>query len=140
MVTGWSYLVASNGVPASWSSCTRTFPREVTRSERCILPPDICGASGTVTVPSHSPARLLMDAKDFCASDGTGATGFCASVWAKIKVESDIRITDSIIRSDFMFHSPEEFQSFFASGQGDSLALLQLMAARIARYAIYCYS
>src|SRR5208282_3395808 len=110
MVTGWSYLVASNGVPASWNSCTRAFPREVTRSERCIgLPPDISGISGTVTGPSHSPARLFMVAKDFCASDVTGAMeAFCASDlsmsdWAKATVESDIRTTDSIKRRDFMF-------------------------------------
>src|SRR5208282_1414217 len=93
MVTGWSYLVASNGVPASWNSCTRAFPREVTRSERCIgLPPDISGISGTVTGPSHSPARLFMVVNDFCASDGTGATDdFCASDWAKAAVQSNIR-------------------------------------------------
>src|SRR5208282_2726659 len=93
MVTGWSYLVASNGVPASWNSCTRAFPREVTRSERCIgLPPDISGISGTVTGPSHSPARLFMVVKDFCASD-----------WEKATVESDSRTTDSIKRWDFIF-------------------------------------
>src|SRR3984893_10644895 len=104
MVTGWSYLVASNGVPASWNSCTRTLPREVTRSERCILAPDISGASGTVTGPSHSPARLFMVAKDFCASDGAGATeDFCASDCAKTTVVSNIRPTNSIKRWDFMW-------------------------------------
>src|SRR5437016_1361569 len=59
------------------------FPLEVTRRERCIgLPPDISGISATVTGPSHSPARLFMVVKDFCASDGTGAAeDFCASDW-----------------------------------------------------------
>src|ERR1035437_5026771 len=72
--------------------------------ERCIgLPPDISGISGTVTGPSHSPARVFMVAKDFCASDGTAATeDFCASDCAKATVESDIRTTDSIKRRDFM--------------------------------------
>src|SRR5260370_14525071 len=108
MVTGWSYLVASNGVPASCISCTRTFPREVTRSERCVgLPPDISGISGTVTGPSHSPARLFTVVKDFCASDGRGATqDFCASDWAKATVATATRTTNSIKRSDFMFYSP----------------------------------
>src|SRR5258708_32461063 len=86
--------------------------------------------SWKVTVPSHSPARLFMDAKDFCASDGTGATDFCASVWAtgfcasdcaKATVESDIRTIDirsrdSIKRRDFMFHSPLRVHFFFAFG------------------------
>src|SRR5271169_2730510 len=105
MVTGWSYLVASNGVPASCISCTRTFPREVTRSEMCVsLPSDHSGISGTVTEPSHSPARLFMVVKDFCASDGTGATeDFCVSDWARVTVQSDSRTTDSIKRWDFMF-------------------------------------
>src|SRR5580658_386769 len=108
MVTGWSYLVASNGVPASCISCTRTFPREVTRSERCIaLPPDISGISGTLTGPSHSPARLFMVAKDFCASDSTGATeDFCASDWpdcAKATVVRDSKTRDSIKRTGFIF-------------------------------------
>src|ERR1700722_1896641 len=113
MVTGWSYLVASNGVPASWNSCTRAFPREVTRSERCILAPDISGASGTVTGPSHSPARFFRVVKDFCASDGTAATedfsalDFSMSDCAKATVESDIRTTDSIKRRDFMLDSPQ---------------------------------
>src|ERR1700720_1165532 len=103
MVTGWSYFVASKGVPASWNSCTRAFPREVTRSERCILAPDICGASGTVTGPSHSPASVFIVAKDFCAADGTGTTAdFCASDCAKATVESDIKPTDITNRRDFM--------------------------------------
>src|ERR1019366_1981896 len=92
IVTGWSYFVASNGVPASWNSCTRAFPREVTRSEACIgLPPDISGISGTVTGASHSPARVFMVVKDFCASDSTQ-------------------------RRDFMFHSPQEVHFLFALG------------------------
>src|ERR1700686_3541543 len=108
MVTGWSYFVASNGVPASWNSWTRTFPRDVTRMERCILPPDICGISGTVTGPSHSPARLFTVVKDFCASDGTGTTeDFCASDCVKAMVESDSKTTDSIKPTDFMFNSPQ---------------------------------
>src|SRR5271169_2935171 len=113
---GWSYFVASNGVPASWNSCTIAFPREVTRSERCIgLPPDISGISGTVTGPSHSPARVFMVAKDFCASEGTAATeDFCASVCAKAIEESDIRTTASVNRRDFIFHSPQEIQFFLA--------------------------
>src|SRR6266545_4084676 len=80
------------------------FPREVTRSEACIgLPPNISGISGTVTGPSHSPARLFMVAKDFCAS-GTGAKeDFCGSDCAKAMVASDIRTADSIKRRDFIF-------------------------------------
>jgi hypothetical protein len=84
-------------------------PREVTRSEACMgLPPDISGISGTVTGPSHSPARLLMVVKDFCASVCTGATEdfwasvFCSSCCAKATVESDIRTTDSIKLRDFI--------------------------------------
>src|SRR5271169_1194849 len=124
MVTGWSYLVASNGVPASCISCTRTFPREVTRSEMCVsLPSDHSGISGTVTEPSHSPARLFMVVKDFCASDGTGATeDFCVSDWARVTVQSDSRTTDSIKRWDFMFHSPGYFIFSLLLGQGYSLA------------------
>src|SRR5208282_3912573 len=124
MVTGWSYLVASNGVPASWNSCTRAFPREVTRSERCIgLPPDISGISGTVTGPSHSPARLFMVVKDFCASDGTGATeDCCASCCAKATVASDIRTTDSTQRKDFIFILLKKLIPCFALGPGLSLA------------------
>src|SRR5712691_3668038 len=108
MVTGWSYLVASNGVPASWNSCTSACPREVTRSEACIgLPPDICGISGTVTAPSHSPARLFMVVKDFCASD-------CA----KARVERHIRTTDSRKRWDVMFILLKESHFFFDIGPG----------------------
>src|SRR5260370_34305350 len=85
------------------------------RRERCIgLPPDISGISGTVTEPSHSPARLFMVAKDFCAPDSTGATeAFCALDCAKARVERDIRTRDSTQRRDFMFHSPEEVISSF---------------------------
>src|ERR1700686_2825458 len=134
MVTGWSYFVASNGVPASWNSCTRTFPREVTRSEACILPPDISGISGTVTGPSHSPARLLMVVKDFCASDSTGATeDFCASCCAKATVESDIRTTDSTQRRHFIFHSPQEVRPLFALGPFAGVDPLK-------RTSIYCCS
>jgi hypothetical protein len=88
----------------------RTFPREVTRSERCIgLPPDIAGISGTLTGPSHSPARLFIVVKDFCASDSTGATeDFCASDgdWDKATVARDNRTTDSIKRWCFIIYSP----------------------------------
>src|SRR5579863_5506240 len=98
MVTGWSYFVGSNGVPASWNSCTRAFPREVTRSERCILAPDISGASATVTGPSHSPARLFMVVNDFCASDGKGA----AASAAKAEAATRTNRTQSAMR-DFMF-------------------------------------
>src|SRR5579864_4147500 len=86
----------------------RAFPREVTRIEACIgLPPDICGISATVTGPSHSPARFFMVVKDFCASDGTGATeDFGASDCAKATtVASDIKTADSIEPSDFIFFS-----------------------------------
>ncbi len=48
-----------------------------------------------------------MVVKDFCASDGTGATeDFCASDCAKATVESDSRTTDSTKPRNFMFHSP----------------------------------
>src|SRR3979411_1460800 len=116
MVTGWSYLVASNGVPDAFNSCTSVFPREVTRIETWSgLPPDISGTSGTLTGPSHSPARLFMVAKDFCASDDIGAAeDFCTSVWAKATVDSEIRTTDSIKRWDFMFI----LLKFFSLGSG----------------------
>ena len=46
-----------------------------------------------------------MVVKDFCASDGTGATeDFCGSDCAKtITVESDSRTTGNVIRRDFIF-------------------------------------
>src|SRR6202051_4370628 len=121
MVTGWSYFVASSGVPASCISCTRTFPREVTRSEAWIgLPSDICGISGTVTGASHSPARPFMVAKDFCASDGAGATeDFCASDCAKAAMETNSRTADILKRRDFMFILLKEF--ILEPGQGYSL-------------------
>src|SRR5580704_2597595 len=97
MVTGWSYLVASNGVAASCISCTSAFPLEVTRSERCILAPDISGASATVTGPSHSPARLFMVVNDFCASDGTGVAASTAKAVAAIRTNR----TESAMR-DFI--------------------------------------
>src|ERR1700674_608796 len=88
------------------------------------LPFDISGISGTVTGPSHSPARFFMVAKDFCASDGTGATeDWCASDCAKAKVVSDSKTTDSTKRRDFMFHSPEKFISYLLSGSGLARAL-----------------
>jgi hypothetical protein len=48
-----------------------------------------------------------MVVKDFCASDGTGATeDFGASDCAKATmVASDIKTTDSIEPSDFIFFS-----------------------------------
>ena len=47
-----------------------------------------------------------MVVKDFCASDGTGAAeDMCASDCAKAKVASDIKTTDSIEPSDFIFFS-----------------------------------
>src|SRR5580700_1121003 len=118
MVTGWSYFVASSGVPASCISCTRTFPREVTRSEMCIgLPPDISGISGTLTEPSHSPARVFMVVKDFCAADGTGAAeDVCASCWAKAMLVS-AKTKVSAKQRRFMLHSPGTFISAFALDQ-----------------------
>src|SRR5689334_8126233 len=59
--------------------------------------------SGTTTAPSHSPAKVLMVAKDFCASDSTGATeGFCASDCAKAKAENNSSVIGSIRQRDFM--------------------------------------
>src|ERR1700676_200376 len=93
------------------------FPREVTRRERCIgLPPDISGISGTVTGPSHSPARVFMVAKDFCAADRTGATeDFCASDCAKATGESISRVMESTKERDFIFHSPRTAYFSFCS-------------------------
>src|SRR5208283_2806926 len=115
MVTGWSYLVASSGVPASWSSCTSALPLEVTRMEMWRgLPSDISGISATVAEPSHSPARDFMVAKAFCASDGAGAvedmcgSGFCVCDWAKATVESAIKATESIERRECMVEPPWE--------------------------------
>src|ERR1700693_5025296 len=66
------------------------------------LPPDISGISGTLTGPSHSPARLFRVAKDFCASDCTGATeDFCVSDWAKAVAVTRTNRSESAMR-DFI--------------------------------------
>jgi len=58
--------------------------------------PSISACCGTVvTWPSHVPARVFILSKDFCRSD-----------WAKAKLESDIRATDSIRGTDLVFPSP----------------------------------
>src|SRR5580698_3348945 len=112
MVTGWSYLVASNGVPASCISCTSAFPLEVTRSETCILAPDISGASGTVTTPSHSPARLFKVVKDFCASDGVVATSAAKAVAATRRNKREIAMRDFMLILSLFFtqSSPRQLQ------------------------------
>src|SRR5437660_11919861 len=70
------------------------------------LQPDISGISGTVTGPSHSPARLFMVAKDFCASGTRATEDFCASDCAKAMVASNIRTADRTKRRDFIVYSP----------------------------------
>src|ERR1700734_270052 len=74
MVTGWSYLAGSRGVPEVFISCTTALPREVMRKEMCTGPlSDMpCIGGSVLTGPSHSPARLLTVLKDACASDGAG--------------------------------------------------------------------
>src|ERR1700694_4403779 len=101
-------VIESSGRPSILISCKSALPMEVTRSKTSAYLPSTSACGGTVDKwPSHEPARVLMVAKDFCASDGTGATeDFCASDWAKATVESDSRTTDSIKRRDFIFHSP----------------------------------
>src|ERR1700686_630086 len=71
MVTGWSYLVGSKGVPASCISCTRAFPLEVTRSETWMgLFMSISAIGGSsVTEPCQVAARVFSLSKDFWASD-----------------------------------------------------------------------
>src|SRR5260370_32409358 len=122
MVTGWSYRVGSSGFPTSCISCTSAFPREVTRSETCdIVPFPISCSGGSVVIEAcQEPARVFSWSKDFCASD-FWVSVFCTPDCAKATVESDSRTTDSIMRSDFMFHSPQKFISLL-SGQGYSLA------------------
>src|ERR1700693_13614 len=86
-------VIGSSGLPSPVISCTIAFPMEVTRSEACVILPSMSACGGTVvTWPSQEPARVFSLSKDFCASD-----------WAKAKVHSDIRTTDSIKRRDFMF-------------------------------------
>jgi len=57
----------------------------------CILPPDISGTSGTVTGPSHSPARLLMVAKDFCASVWVVAASAAKAIAALERMQQKVR-------------------------------------------------
>src|SRR5258708_11164280 len=95
-------VMGSSGVPAPDISCMSALPMEVARSETCMSLPSIspCGGTG-VTWPFHEPARVFSLSKDFCASD-----------WAKARVESDIRKKDSLKRLDFMFHSPKKLHFF----------------------------
>jgi len=71
IVTGWSYWVGSNGVPASWNSCTRTFSsRGDAHREVEWLDVAVAAAGRSVfTGPSQSPAMLFIVSKDVCASD-----------------------------------------------------------------------
>src|SRR5256885_2064888 len=97
-----------------------TFPREVTRIERCkglISTFDAIGMSVS-TGPSQSPARGFRISKEVCASDfGAGVLAApacveatvecsCALDCAKATVESEIRTTESKKRRDFIFPSP----------------------------------
>src|SRR6267142_2419109 len=93
-------VMGSSGLPNPFISCRSALPMDVTRSVTCR---DLPSRSVPVpeSTPSQEPARLFSLSKDFCASD------FCASDWAKAKVDSDTKTrTESIRRSDFMFHSP----------------------------------
>src|SRR5579862_1845071 len=82
------------------------------------LPPDISGISGTVTGPSHSPARVFMAAKDFCASDGAAvAEVFCPSCWAKAKVVSDKTTRVNAKRKRFMLDPPTQAHLSFSPHQ-----------------------
>src|SRR5580658_1379107 len=106
MVTGWSYLAASSGVPASCISWTSAFPLDVTRIEMCeVTPFEISGCGGsTVTGPSQFPARVFIVSKDFCASgDATWSAALCASCCAKATVVRDIRATNNMVQMDFMY-------------------------------------
>src|SRR5947209_8849704 len=106
MVTGWSYFAGSSGVPASWNSCTRTFPREVTRIETCsgLMSTFADTGRSVFTGPSQSPARLFMVSKDVCASDFDagvlGASILWAADWAKVGVETSSRTADSVRQRD----------------------------------------
>src|SRR5450631_1614689 len=64
-------------------SCMSALPMEVTRSEICMGFPSM--------VPSQEPARDFNWLKDFCASD-----------WAKARVESPMRAAESRIRRGFI--------------------------------------
>src|SRR6516165_10719977 len=108
MVSGWSYLAGSSGVPASFISCTSAFPREVTRSETCtgLSPQSGCGGSA-VTGPCQVPARVFNVSNDFCASDGALLSlDLCASDCAKAMMANNTKTADNIKREDFMFNSP----------------------------------
>jgi hypothetical protein len=66
--------------------------------------------SGTATGPSHSPARLFMVVKDFCASEDTGAPeDICASDWVEAAFAANAvaairtNTTESAVR-DVMFN------------------------------------
>src|SRR5438045_2793058 len=101
-------VIGSSGRPPPVISCRSALPIDVTRRVTCMDLPSISACGGTVaTLPSHVPARALSLSKDFCASD-------CANA----AVESDIRTTDSIKRSVFIFHSPHcvELDDHFSSG------------------------
>src|SRR6059058_2929110 len=101
-------VIGSSGRPPPVISCRSALPIDVTRRVTCMDLPSISACGGTVaTLPSHVPARVLSLSKDFCASD-------CANAVA----ESDIRTTDSIKRSVFIFHSPHcvELDDHFSSG------------------------
>src|ERR1039458_5888354 len=87
-------VIGSSGLPAPVISCMIALPMEVTRSVACTSLFSISGFRGTlVTRPSQEPARVFSLSKDFCASD-----------WAKVRVQSDIRTnrTEGAMR-DFMF-------------------------------------
>src|SRR5215469_14913299 len=122
MVTGWSYLVGSNGVPASCISCTSALPREVTRREICPTVPSFisgCGGS-TVIGPFHVPARDFSWVKDFCASEGAGwFAEVCISCWASAMVARHSRTKASRNRS-FIFILLANL------GQCDAVVLLYL--------------
>src|SRR5215470_1064732 len=100
MVIG-SSLAGSSGVPGFFISCTRAFPRDVTRSETQPSPPmPACGGS-TLSAPFQVPARLFSRAKDISALDFCAAD--CAETATTATVESaPISIAVSAKRTDFM--------------------------------------
>src|SRR5262245_6818119 len=113
MVTGWSYFVASKGVPASCISCTSTFPREVTRIEISPMVPGFTSGRGgsTVTVPFQVPASAFSCEKDFLPSDCGWVADVCISCWASATVARSSRAKRITGRRVLMSISPQNVWS-----------------------------
>src|ERR671923_283894 len=95
-----------SGLSAPVISCMSALPVEVTRSETYMGLPS--------KVPSQEPVRVFILSKDFCAS-----------VCAKVTVESDIKTANNIKRGDFMFNSPLYLGASFGQFAATALVFCQ---------------